>query len=79
VDDILISSQDLKRVEEVKSLLASTFAVKDLGEARHFLGMQITFVRESDGTLKSVKLSNEKMVTDILESFDRLSCRPKVL
>jgi hypothetical protein len=77
VDDILISSQDLTRVEEVKSLLASKFAVKDLGEARHFLGMQITFVRESDGTLKSVKLSNEKLITDILESFDMLSCRPK--
>jgi hypothetical protein len=48
VDDILISSQELTRVEEVKSLLASKFDVKDLGEARHFLGMQITFVRERD-------------------------------
>jgi hypothetical protein len=46
VDDILITSQDLTRVEEVKSLLASKFAVKDQGEARHFSGMQITFVRE---------------------------------
>jgi hypothetical protein len=77
VDDILITSQDLTRVEEVKALLASKFAVKDLGEARHFLGMQITFVRGSDGTLQSVKLSNEKLVTDILESFDMSSCRPK--
>jgi hypothetical protein len=34
-------------------------------------------VKESDGTLKSVKLSNEKLVTDILESFDMLSCEPK--
>jgi hypothetical protein len=79
VDDILISSHDLTRVEEVKSLLASKFAIKDLGEARHFLGMQITFVRESDGTLKSGKLSNEKLVTDILESFDMLSCRPNAI
>jgi hypothetical protein len=31
VDDILITSQDLTRVEEVKALLASKFAVKDLG------------------------------------------------
>jgi hypothetical protein len=62
VDDILITSQDLTRVEEVKALLASKFAVKDLGEARHFLGMQITFVRGSDGTLQSVKLSNENVV-----------------
>jgi hypothetical protein len=46
VDDILITSQDLTRVEEVKALLAGKFAVKDLGEARHFLGMQITFERE---------------------------------
>jgi hypothetical protein len=78
VDDILITSQDLTRVEEVKALLASKFAVKDLGEAKHFLGMQITFERESDGILRSVKLSNKKkLVTDILESFDMSSCRPK--
>jgi histone deacetylase 1/2 len=36
VDDILIVSQDLQCIDEVKSLLASKFAVKDLGEARHF-------------------------------------------
>jgi hypothetical protein len=77
VDDILIASQDLKSVEEVKALLASKFAVKDLGEARHFLGMQIEFERESDGTLRSVMLSNEKLVTDILDSFGMTSCKPK--
>ena len=46
VDDILIFSQDMNVVKDIKSLLSSNFNVKDLGEARHFLGMQIKQERD---------------------------------
>ena len=77
VDDILIVSEDIASIEKTKSLLSAKFSVKDLGEARHFLGMQLSFQYDEGGVLKNIKLSNEKLVTDILESFDMTDCRTK--
>jgi hypothetical protein len=70
VDDILLFSKKMENINDAKSLLKSHFAVKDLGEARHFLGMQITFERDGEGKLLAVKLSNEKLITDMLDSFN---------
>ena len=53
------------------------FAVKDLGEAHHFLGMQTQFERDASGNLIAVKLSNEKLIVDILESFNMTNCKTK--
>jgi hypothetical protein len=77
VDDILLFSQKMDNINKAKSLLKSNFAVKDLGEARHFLGMQISFERDENGKLLAVKLSNEKLITDMLISFGMLDCKPK--
>ena len=77
VDDILLLSQDMSVITDVKSLLSSNFSVKDLGEAKHFLGMQIKQERDADGVLVSITLANEKLVCDMLESFDLKSEKPK--
>jgi hypothetical protein len=77
VDDILIFSQDMNVVKDIKSLLSSNFNVKDLGEARHFLGMQIKQERDENGVLVSITLSNEKLINDMLESFDVQNEKPK--
>jgi hypothetical protein len=77
VDDILLFSKKMENINDAKSLLKSHFAVKDLGEARHFLGMQITFERDGEGKLLAVKLSNEKLITDMLDSFNMLDCKTK--
>jgi hypothetical protein len=77
VDDILLFSEKMEDIDSAKSLLKSHFAVKDLGEAKHFLGMTITFQREENGDLFSAKLSNEKLISDMLDSFNMLDCRTK--
>ncbi|CAN1165361.1 Retrovirus-related Pol polyprotein from transposon TNT 1-94 [Linum perenne] len=41
VDDIILASNDLKLVEDVKQRLKSHFKVKDLGQLRYFLGLEI--------------------------------------
>ncbi|XP_075633928.1 uncharacterized protein LOC142606467 [Castanea sativa] len=41
VDDILIASNDQKGVEEFKVLLDQKFKLKDLGDLRYFLGLEI--------------------------------------
>jgi hypothetical protein len=67
----------MKNINAAKSLLKSHFAVKDLGEARHSLGMQITFERDASGKLLAVKLSNEKLITDMLDSFNMSDYKTK--
>lgn len=41
VDDMLIASDSLKGIQEVKDLLQAEFEMKDLREAKVMLGMQI--------------------------------------
>ncbi|GKF96109.1 retrovirus-related pol polyprotein from transposon TNT 1-94 [Tanacetum coccineum] len=41
VDDMLISSQSLDEIEKLKIRLKSEFEMKDLGEAKMILGMEI--------------------------------------
>ena len=77
VDDILLLSQSMSVITEVKSLLSSHFSIKDLGEAKHFLGMQIKQERDANGALLSITLSNEKLISDMLESFDLKGDKPK--
>jgi len=47
VDDILIASKDKKHVCELKVLLNSEFEMKDLGDAKKILGMEI--IRDKEG------------------------------
>lgn len=53
--------QKMHNVDAAKSLLNFHFTVKDLGEARHFLGLQITFYKADSGKLLAVKISNENL------------------
>jgi histone deacetylase 1/2 len=48
-----------------------------MGEVRYFLGMQVTMVRDDAGVLTSVKLTNEKVITELLESFGYADSKPK--
>lgn len=41
VDDLAIASQRLEVVEEFKQFLNSQFKVKDLGELKYFIGLEL--------------------------------------
>ncbi|KAL0411950.1 UNVERIFIED_CONTAM: Retrovirus-related Pol polyprotein from transposon RE2 [Sesamum latifolium] len=41
VDDILITGTSLSEIEDVKTYLHDLFTVKDIGDARYFLGLEI--------------------------------------
>jgi hypothetical protein len=73
VDDILIASQDLATVTTVKVELGSEFDVRDLGESKFFLGMEITRSRE-DGT---VKLSQARAIKDLVSKFELGAAKTK--
>ena len=48
VDDMLIASNNVEEIEELKTRLNQKFEKKDLGEAKKILGMEIVRDREGD-------------------------------
>lgn len=41
VDDIIVSGNDEKEIAKLRSKLSIRFAMKDLGELSHFLGLEV--------------------------------------
>ena len=46
VDDIVLNRDDIGEVERLKKVLATKFEVKDLGQMRYFLGMEVARSRK---------------------------------
>ncbi|KAL0439797.1 UNVERIFIED_CONTAM: Retrovirus-related Pol polyprotein from transposon RE1 [Sesamum latifolium] len=61
VDDILITGPSLSDIQNVKVYLHDLFSIKDLGNARYFLGLEIA--RNSSGTY----LAQTKYTLDIIK------------
>lgn len=70
VDDILIVSNNRARESQIKQRLSREFKVKDLGEARYCLGVEIT--RDKEG----ITLSQTTYIRDILQRFRMSESKP---
>ena len=69
VDDIVITRDDVEEIRGLKERLGKAFEVKDLGQLRYFLGIEIA--RSSKGII----LSQRKYVLDLLTETGMLGCR----
>jgi len=72
VDDILIASKNMKQVSDLKELLGSEFEMKDLGEEKKILGMEINRDRLK-GTLS---ISQEGYLLKLLGTFNMDQSKP---
>lgn len=70
VDDLLIAGRKVESISRLKKKLSTVFSMTDCGEARHFLGMKITYNWE-EGTLQ---LSQEAHVARVVERFGLAEC-----
>jgi hypothetical protein len=64
VDDLIISGSSLKAVNKFKSELKDTYSMKDLGEIKYCLGIEVK--QEVRG---KIKLTQSKYINDILKRF----------
>jgi Reverse transcriptase (RNA-dependent DNA polymerase) len=72
VDDMIITGDDEGEIAQLKARLRKKFEVKDLGQLRYFLGIEIA--RGAEG----IVLSQRKYVLDLLTETGMLGRRPAV-
>ncbi|XP_028753328.1 uncharacterized protein LOC114712935 [Neltuma alba] len=70
VDDLLITGNSEDRIREVKDYLHRQFKIKDLGEIKYFLGIEIA------RSQKGIILSQRKYVLDLISDAGLSGCRP---
>ena len=70
VDDTILTGDDTGEVERLKKVLATEIEVKDLGQMRYFLGMEVARSR------KGISISQRKYVLDLLIETGMLGCKP---
>jgi hypothetical protein len=70
VDDIIITGDEVVEIRHLKDNLSKQFEVKDLGQLRYFLDLDIA------RSPKGILLSQRKCVLDLLTETGMLGCRP---
>ena len=70
VDDLIIVGDSAMEIDHVKSLLKQEFEMKDLGELRYFLGIEV--IR----TPKGIWLSHRQYALDMLSKYGMADCKP---
>ncbi|GLT83465.1 hypothetical protein SLE2022_017530 [Rubroshorea leprosula] len=72
VDDMLIASKRKEDIDKLKKELNSEFEMKDLGQEKRILGMEIHRDRHGE----TIKLSQKKFVEKVLERFNMKDAKP---
>jgi hypothetical protein len=71
VDDLLLLSNSLKRLIDMKQELSRLFEMKDLGEAHYILGIQI----QRNRTARTLSISQEEYLKNVVQRFGMLESR----
>lgn len=69
VDDMVISGDDEVEIGNLKKKLQAEFMVKDLGELKYFLGMEVA------RSHKGIFISQRKYMLDLLKKTRKLGCK----
>lgn len=70
VDDLITSRNNKEGIQEIKTYLKTMFDIKDLGELKYFLGIEVRW------SLKGLFLSQRKYTLDLLTETGKLGEKP---
>ena len=65
VDDILVAAKSITDIQHVKDKLADAFKVRDLGDAKYFLGMSLVRNRQA----RTLKMTQERLATELVSRY----------
>ncbi|KAF5477700.1 hypothetical protein F2P56_004317 [Juglans regia] len=69
VDDVIVASTNLELISVVKDFLHKSFTIKDLGELKYFLGIEVA------RSAKGIALCQRKYALDILQDSGFSGCK----
>ncbi len=72
VDDIILAGKSHERMKEVKRAIADKFAVRDMGELHHFLGVKIVQNKDSG----DIWIGQEAYTRELLKKFKMEESKP---
>jgi len=72
VDDMVLFASSLEALEELKSILKSELDIKDIGEPKYFLGIEIT----RDRVNRTISLSQKNYVDTIVRRMNLQDAKP---
>ncbi|MCO5571074.1 hypothetical protein L7F22_024805 [Adiantum nelumboides] len=70
IDDMLITRKSTEKIANLKKTLSNSFVMKDLGDAKYFLGMQI----KRDFKRCILELSQETYIHKVLQAHSTAPC-----
>ncbi|CAI7835171.1 unnamed protein product [Closterium sp. NIES-54] len=72
VDDFILVAKDSAQMTSVQVALSKALLMKDLGDLKHYLGMEITRDRQA----RTISLSQELYINNELKRFEMELCTP---
>jgi len=72
VDDIILAGNSYCEIQEITAYLDHKFKVKDLGDVKYFLGLEVA------RSHKGIHICQRKYALDILSSFGLLASKPTI-
>jgi len=73
VDDLLLAGKSLATINKVKAALLNTFAIRDLGEARFYLGFEI----KRDRAARTLHISQKRYTSGLLAKYGMIHSNPR--
>ncbi|KAA0037683.1 putative mitochondrial protein [Cucumis melo var. makuwa] len=70
MDDLIITGDHIEEVRQIKQNLLVCFEMKELGELKHFLGLEMEYSE------KGLFLGQQKYVKDLLQKYGMSDCKP---
>lgn len=75
VDDIIVTSDDQELLNHMRDELKCTFKIKDKGNLKYFLGIEINYDKDKG----HLKLSQQRYTEKLLEKFNMINCKPSLV